>query len=123
MDEINKVEEFFNQLKEFNQKRKERVRTLRLIEVWNFLSEERKQEFAEQILNLAEGYERCQKNDNIQKECQRNGHKYSEWNKSNYSGQDTWYRTCKSCGYIERTDKNPLQNKVIKRSIFRRKPF
>ena len=92
MDEINKVDEFFKSLSELSLKRQERIKSLELIKIWKFLSPEKKQEFAERIIGLAEGYERSQIQENLKVECERKGHIYGKWNKSSYNGEDYWYR-------------------------------
>ncbi len=124
MDEVNRVEEFFNSLKELSLKRKQRIAVLNLIEVWNFLSEEKKQEFAERILDLAECYERSQIMDNEAKECEEKGHDFNEWSKDSFNGKDSWFRKCKRCGHVERVYSSPKPDKPkIKRLFGIKKPF
>ena len=123
MDEINKVDEFFKSLSELSLKRQERIKSLELIKIWKFLSPEKKQEFAERIIGLAEGYERSQIQENLKVECERKGHIYGKWNKSSYNGEDYWYRVCKKCGKYDQTYNEPKNDNPKKRLFRIKKPF
>jgi len=118
MDEINKTKEFLDKLHELAKARKERMKTLNLIEVWNILSDERKEEFAERIFDLAECYERSQINENLEKECLIKGHNYGSWEVNSYNNEKIWKRTCKRCGNIEHSSKNPELIIIKKRKFF-----